>query len=45
MLDDDGLLVEAVSTSETPVNWCQTTRRSVQENKHLRHNYIPSAPL
>jgi hypothetical protein len=29
------LMMEAISTSETSVNFCETTRRSIQENCHL----------
>jgi hypothetical protein len=30
------LLMEVVSTSETSVNFCETTRRSISEDSHLR---------
>jgi hypothetical protein len=29
------LMIEAVSTSETPVNFCHTTRRNIPEDSHL----------
>jgi hypothetical protein len=28
-------MMEAASTSETPVNFCQTTRRNIAEDSHL----------
>jgi hypothetical protein len=36
----NAMMMEAVSTSETPVNFFQTTRRNIPEVSHLR-NVIP----
>jgi hypothetical protein len=33
------LMMEAVSTSETPVNFYQTTLRNIPEDSHL-HYYV-----
>jgi hypothetical protein len=34
----DVLMMEAVSTSETQVNFCQTTRHNSPEDSHLQTN-------
>jgi hypothetical protein len=34
------LMIEAVSTSETSVNFCQTTQRNVLEDSHLQHRHL-----
>jgi hypothetical protein len=34
------LMMEAVSTSETSVNFCETTRRNNPEDSHLYHERI-----
>jgi hypothetical protein len=37
------LIMEAASTSETLVNFCQTTRRYILEDSHLRFNTVPQS--
>jgi hypothetical protein len=39
LLRRDGLMMEAQSTSETSVNFYQTTRRNNPEDSHLRNSH------
>jgi hypothetical protein len=39
------LMMEAASTSEMSVNFCQTTRRNITEDSHLHTQYCGDRPF